>query len=65
MTKPRSVAATANDNSIPGSRIENESLEGSKLVDGSVVSSKRGGTLSADQVSYTNPEDGVERSLSS
>lgn len=31
MSKTRSVAATANDNSIPGSRIESGTLEGDKL----------------------------------
>lgn len=31
MTKPRSVASTANDNSIPGSRIENGSIENVKI----------------------------------
>ena len=31
MTKPRSVAATANDNSIPGSRIEDGTISSSKL----------------------------------
>jgi hypothetical protein len=50
MTKPRSVAATANDNSIPGSRIkdasitgikiEDLSLSGNKLQDGTITSSK-------------------------
>jgi hypothetical protein len=40
MTKPRSVAATANDNSIPGNRIEDGSVSGDKLEDGAVSSSK-------------------------
>jgi hypothetical protein len=40
MTKPRSVAATANDNSIPGSRLENNSIPPSKLdgpIPGSLI----------------------------
>jgi hypothetical protein len=40
MTKPRSVAATANDNSIPGSRLENLSITESKLQAGSVTGDK-------------------------
>lgn len=55
MTKSRAVAATANDNSIPGSR----------LVDESITSTKIDGTLSTDQVSYDALEGGVERTLSS
>jgi hypothetical protein len=48
MTKPRSVAATANDNSIPGSRLANESITQDKFsptvsfppADNSVTTSK-------------------------
>lgn len=39
MTKTRSVAATANDNSIPGSRIEDDTLTQDKL-DGSISASR-------------------------
>lgn len=40
MTKPRSVAATANDNSIPGSRLEDLSVPGSKLENGTITQNK-------------------------
>lgn len=67
MTKPRSVAATANDNSIPGSRLENasvstdkldladNSIPGSVLEEDSIPSSKIQGGVSGDasQVTYT------------
>jgi hypothetical protein len=40
MTKPRSVANTANDNSIPGSRIEDGSISGEKIQNFSITGQK-------------------------
>lgn len=40
MTKPRSVADTANDGSIPGSRIADLSLSGTKISDSAIEASK-------------------------
>lgn len=65
MTKPRSVAATANDNSIPGSKLEDGSIGSSKLnldlnsisgeviEDGSISVSKLEGGIIADANSIT------------
>jgi len=59
MTKPRSVAATANDNSIPGSRIEDGTITQEKfspsvtfpLEDGSVTTEKLDdGAVTADKL---------------
>lgn len=50
MTKPRSVAATANDNSIPGSRIEESSISSSKLEGQIPGSSLEDGTVSASKL---------------
>jgi hypothetical protein len=54
MTKPRSVAATANDNSIPGSRLEDGSVPIVKLDPSDPIPS--------EQVSYQSPiANSVER----
>jgi hypothetical protein len=51
MTKSRSVAATANDNSIPGSRIEDNSIDPSKIIGGVGGGDATGVTYTAN---YTN-----------
>lgn len=60
MTKPRSVAATANNNSIPGSRIENGTITQDKfgssvsfpIEDGSITTDKlEDGAVTQDKIS--------------
>jgi hypothetical protein len=41
MTKPRSVAATANDNSIPGSRIETGTIDDVKVANDAAIQSSK------------------------
>lgn len=55
MTKTRSVAATANDNAIPGSRIEDGTIDGSKF------SPSLG--LGADEISFTQADSTVESNV--
>lgn len=54
MTKPRSVANTANDNSIPGSKIVDNSIGLSKLDIGA---------LSAGSVAFTQDSSSTQRSV--
>jgi hypothetical protein len=65
MTKPRSVAATANDNSIPGSRIEDGTITQEKLsssvsfppAEGSVNDSSvaNDAAISSEKLEFSNP----------
>lgn len=76
MTKPRSVAATANDNSIPGSRLEDSSITQDKFApgitfdvpDGSITDDKVSGVFSeaiaATKLSYV-ASGGLARDVSS
>jgi parallel beta-helix repeat protein len=58
MTKPRSVAATANDNSIPGSRLANGTVSFNKLDQSS-------GTLPSSAIQYSSSSVGsVPRTVS-
>lgn len=58
MTKTRSVADTANDGSIPGSRITDLSLEGTKITNSAVEASKiADGAITDEKVSALLPID--------
>lgn len=65
MTKPRSVADTANDNTINGSKLVDSSVDGSKISVGAAIDSSKlsysltggfsiasGETSSSNNVSY-------------
>lgn len=70
MTKPRLIADSANNNSIDGDRLADDSIDenklsggidGAKLLDGSITSDKLSlGAISASSVSYTVPFTGGE-----
>jgi hypothetical protein len=68
MTKPRSVAATANDNSIPGSRLEAGTVSSDKVENNSIIDAKinDNANITATKLSYTNSGTGsVARTIDS